>query len=104
MLTKIIGILFYLASLQAVANDFFSKADAVAGKILVDKHCINCHAESYGGDGSGIYTREYNRVKSSKGLLAQVRNCNTMIGLNWFDEEELNVASYLNKMYYKFDH
>ena len=80
----------------------FIKADAAAGKVLVDKNCISCHAERFGGDGSSIYTREYRKVKTSKGLVAQVRNCNTTIGLKWFEDEELNVASYLNKTYYKF--
>ena len=57
----------------------------------------------FGGDGSGIYTREDRIVKSAKGLLAQIRNCNTMLGLKWFEDEELHVASYLNKTYYKFE-
>ena len=81
--------------------ELFQKADALAGKALVVKNCISCHAESFGGDGSAIYTREYRKVKTSKGLVAQIRNCNTMIGLKWFEDEELNVASYLNKTYYK---
>ena len=80
----------------------YAKADAVAGKALVDVNCINCHAENFGGDGSTIYTREYHKVKTSKGLVAQVRNCNTMLGLKWFEDEELNVAKYLNQTYYKF--
>lgn len=80
----------------------FASADASAGKALVEKHCINCHASSFGGDGSGIYTREYRKVKSPKGLVAQIRNCNTMLGLKWFEDEELNVAKYLNQNYYKF--
>ena len=86
------------------ANELFAKADINAGKALVNQHCISCHASSFGGDGSAIYTRENTLVKSSKGLLAQVRNCNTMIGLKWFEDEELNVAAYLNQTYYKFDH
>jgi cytochrome c553 len=90
-----------LASTHALAEPFAS-ADAKAGKALVDKNCINCHAASFGGDGSAIYTREYHKVQTSKGLVAQVRNCNTMLGLKWFEDEELNVASYLNKTYYKF--
>lgn len=90
-----------LASSYATAEPF-AGADAAAGKALVEKHCINCHAENFGSDGSKIYTREYRKVKTSKGLLAQIRNCNTMIGLKWFEDEELNVASYLNKTYYKF--
>lgn len=80
----------------------FKTADVLAGKALVDKNCVSCHAQSFGGDGSSIYTREYRKVKTSKGLVAQVRNCNTMIGLKWFEDEELNAASYLNKTYYKF--
>lgn len=100
MKTLFLAFLF-IASNYASAEPF-ANADPVAGKALVDKHCINCHAENFGGDGSGIYTREYRKVKTSKGLVAQIRNCNTMLGLKWFEDEELNVASYLNKTYYKF--
>ena len=95
--------LLSMLSFNVDANELFAKADTAAGKALHEKNCISCHASSYGGDGSGIYTREYAKVKTSKGLIAQVRNCNTMIGLKWFEEEELNVAAYLNKIYYKFD-
>lgn len=80
----------------------FADADPAAGKLLVDKNCVSCHASSYGGDGSAIYTRENRKVKTPKGLIAQIRNCNTMLGLKWFEDEELNVASYLNNTYYKF--
>jgi hypothetical protein len=100
---KTLSILLCLVSFNAVANDMFAKADAKAGKALVEKNCISCHASSYGGDGSGIYTREYAKVKTSKGLVAQIRNCNTMLGLKWFEDEELNVAAYLNQTYYKFE-
>ena len=80
----------------------YTSADAMAGKILIEKNCVSCHAESFGGNGSGIYTRESRKVKSSKGLVAQIRNCNTMLGLKWFEDEEQNVAKYLNQTYYKF--
>jgi len=80
----------------------FKAADANAGKALIEKHCISCHASSYGGDGSAIYTRDYRKVQTAKGLVAQIRNCNTMLGLKWFEDEELNVAKYLNQTYYKF--
>ena len=91
-------------SLNVTANELFAIADSAAGKALVDKNCISCHASSYGGDGSEIYTREFHKVKTSKGLVAQVRACNTNLDLKWFEEDELNVAAYLNKTYYKFDH
>ena len=80
----------------------YANADELAGKRLVDSNCISCHASSFGGDGSAIYTREFRKVNTSKGLVAQVRNCNTMLGLKWFEDEELNVAKYLNNTYYKF--
>lgn len=73
-----------------------------AGKQLVETHCISCHASSYGGDGSGIYTREFRKVRSLSGLKAQVTNCNTMLNLKWFDDDEQHVVQYLNHTYYHF--
>lgn len=96
--------LFFIVALLITGHataEPFKNADAKAGKVLVDKHCINCHASSFGGDGSAIYTRELRKVTSTKGLVSQIRNCNTMLGLKWFEDEELNVAKYLNQTYYK---
>jgi cytochrome c2 len=83
--------------------DPFERADASIGQALVEKHCISCHASSYGGDGSGIYTREDRKVKDGSSLVQQIRNCNTNLGLQWFEDEEFHVARYLNNTYYKFD-
>ena len=101
MKSLLLGSLLILLS-QALYAEPFSSADAKVGKTLLSKNCVSCHTESFGGDGSGIYTRENRKVKTSKALSAQVRNCNTMIGLKWFEDEELNVAKYLNQTYYKF--
>ena len=98
---KALFIVFLLLSNLAIAEPY-AKADAVAGKMLVEKNCISCHASSFGDDGSAIYTREFRKVNTSKALVAQVRNCNTNLGLKWFEDEELNVAKYLNNTYYKF--
>jgi cytochrome c peroxidase len=100
---KIAFILLCLFSLNASANVLFDKADEAAGKALHEKNCTSCHASSYGGDGSAIYTREYRKINTSKGLVAQVRACNTNLGLKWFEDEELNTAAYLNRTYYKFE-
>lgn len=94
--------LFILPCISVAQPSIFAEADIKAGKTLVSKHCISCHASSYGGDGSEIYTRDFRKVEHAKGLLAQVRNCNTNLGLQWFDDEELNAAAYLNQQYYKF--
>ena len=85
---------------MAHADDPFAGGDAKIGKQMVEKNCVACHASSFGGDGSAIYTREHRIVKTPKGLIQQVRNCNTNLGLKWFDDEELNVAAYLNQTYY----
>ncbi len=95
----------YLALLFIGGNVYaepFQDADAAAGKVLVNQHCIRCHASSYGGDGAEIYTRQPRKVNNAKALVAQIRNCNTMLGMKWFEDEELNVAKYLNQQYYKF--
>jgi len=97
--------LFFIGTLVIsgyVNAEPFKNADAKAGKALVEKNCISCHASSFGGDGSAIYTRDARKVTDSKKLLSQIRNCNTMLGLKWFEDEELNVAKYLNQTYYRF--
>ncbi len=93
-----------LVSSLAVADgpELFTSADVKAGEALVTQHCISCHASSYGGDGSEIYTRDFRKVEHPEGLVQQVRNCNTNLGLQWFEEEELNAAAYLNQQYYHF--
>jgi hypothetical protein len=100
---KILFLLCSLVSYNVAANDFFAKADIKAGQKLIEDNCINCHASSYGGDGSEIYTRAFHKVETSKGLVAQVRACNTNLDLKWFEEDEFNAAAYLNKNYYKFE-
>jgi mono/diheme cytochrome c family protein len=92
--------IFLLCLAHQASADPFAGGDASIGKQMVQKHCINCHASSFGGDGSGIYTREDRIVKTAKGLVQQVRNCNTNLGLKWFDDEEMHVAAYLNQTYY----
>lgn len=91
-----------MASLPCYANDLFKTADIAAGKKLVETNCISCHAASFGGDGSEIYTRELRKIKTPSGLIVQVRNCNTMLDLKWFEEDEINAAAYLNQQYYHF--
>lgn len=92
-------LLLYTTGLIAGEQDASS---IQAGKKLVNAHCISCHASSFGGDGSGIYTRDYRKVRSLSGLKAQVTNCNTMLNLKWFDDEEQQVVLYLNQTYYHF--
>jgi len=86
----------------ALANPF-PKADSAKGeKLVAQSNCNACHISLVGGDGTGIYTRADRKVKTASGLSSQVRTCNTMLGTNWFPEDEENVAAYLNQTYYKF--
>lgn len=94
--------LIILLSTLMINAQAADSTDLAAGKKLVETHCISCHASSFGGDGSGIYTREYRKVRSLAGLKAQVTNCNTMLNLKWFDDDEQQVVQYLNHTYYHF--
>lgn len=94
--------LLFISLANAEQPAIFQNADVSAGEALVNQHCISCHASSYGGDGSEIYTRDFHKVEHAKGLVQQVRNCNTNLDLQWFEEDELNAAAYLNQQYYHF--
>ena len=70
--------------------------DVHQGKILVDKHCQECHQ-------SEVYTRSDRLVKTLPGLYKQVRRCEQALDLTWFDEDIDNTSTYLNQEFYKFD-
>lgn len=96
-------LLFNLALLFIATHayaDPFAKGDPKMGKTLSDKSCNTCHISMYGGDGSKIYTRPERKVTNAQQLLARVRGCNVNVGANWFPEDEMHVAAYLNQTYY----
>jgi cytochrome c2 len=81
----------------------FAKGDAAAGKKLFDEaKCAACHAQRVGGDGSGMFKRADRRVKSADALTKQISFCVHQLGVTWFPEDEVHVAAYLNRQYYKF--
>lgn len=102
MWTKYCVLVFCMTITHAYSHELFVHADMSAGKVLLEKNCISCHASSYGGDGSEIYTRPFRKISTASGLLTQVRQCSTSLNLKWFDEDEQNVAAYLNYTYYLF--
>ena len=73
-----------------------------AGKALVDKDCVGCHAQRFAGDPDQMYLRADRRVKTPAQLLAQVQACNMNLGKGYFPEEEEHIAMYLNLEFYKF--
>ena len=86
---KIFGLLILITTSHGHA------ADIHKGKLLVDQNCVRCH-------GSEVYTRSDRRVTSLPGLHKQVRRCEQMLGLTWFDEDIDNASGYLNQQFYKF--
>ena len=92
--------LLFIAS--HVYADSVAKDDPKIGKTLADKSCNTCHVSMYGGDGSKIYTRPERKATNAQQLLTRVRACNVNVGANWFPEDEMHVAAYLNQTYYHF--
>ncbi|MBL3527790.1 MAG: cytochrome c [gamma proteobacterium endosymbiont of Lamellibrachia anaximandri] len=82
------------ASLSTVISAGTQAADADAGKELVDNNCVRCH-------NSEIYTRPNRMVTTLPGLHKQVRRCEQMLGLTWFDEDVDNASAHLNEQFYK---
>jgi mono/diheme cytochrome c family protein len=80
----------------------FKTGDTKAGKALVDRDCVGCHAARFAGDPDQMYRRADRRVTTPAALLAQVQACNTNLGKNYFPEEEEHIAAYLNLEFYKF--
>ncbi len=98
----LLGVTLLAAAFAALANPF-PKGEVQKGEKLVqESRCNACHIKLVGGDGTAIYTRADRKVRTASGLLSQVRTCNTMLGTNWFPEDEESVAAYLNQAYYKF--
>ena len=80
----------------------FRAGDTKAGKLLVDRDCVGCHAQRFAGDPDEMYRRADRRVKTPAQLLAQVQGCNVNLGKGYFPEEEEHIAAYLNLEFYRF--
>ncbi len=77
-------------------------ADSNSGRELHNENCIACHQSLMSGDANRMYTREDRRIKDYPSLVAQVRRCELNLGLQWFDDDVEDVASFLNEEFYKF--
>jgi hypothetical protein len=101
LLRAAFGALILVGPLQAA--DPLPSGDAEAGeKLFKERDCARCHVSMVGGDGSQIFTRAERKVKTAQELLAQIRACNSQLGIQLFPEDEQNLAAYLNQKYYKF--
>ena len=89
-------------SIISISIPFSVYADIENGKQLHDSNCISCHTSRFGGDGTGIYTREDNRIESHTALVKQVRRCRDSLGIAWPAPHVEDVVEYLNTSFYKF--
>ena len=80
----------------------FRAGDTKAGKLIVDRDCVACHAQRFAGDPDQMYRRNDRRIKTPAQLLAQVQGCNVNLGKGYFPEEEEHIAAYLNLQFYQF--
>ena len=109
MKTKLFSSLIVTLSLafcvNAQAQDkvrLFASADANAGKAMhVQNNCAACHQQLTEKNEAAFYTRADRKVSTQEKLVAQVAACSTQLKLNLFPEDELNIAAYLNREYYK---
>ncbi|MGB8855805.1 MAG: hypothetical protein WCC58_03925 [Burkholderiales bacterium] len=92
-------VLFFLPF--ATYADALDGGDVKMGKALVEKNCVACHARLFPGDAAKIYTRADRKVTTRAKLLAQIALCNSQLGTQWFPEDEVNAAAFLNQEYYK---
>ncbi len=102
---RILGVALLCGMLAPIAvaqqPKAFSAGDTKAGQVLADKDCVACHVRKF-GDAHSIYTRSERKVRTPEQLLAQVQLCNAELSTNYFPEEEMHVAAFLNSRYYKF--
>lgn len=98
-------VLFLTLSLLATTANAapFSEGHAEKGKMLFNKYdCSSCHQAKMGGDGSAIFTRHNHKVRQPSDLIPQIKFCSGMIGAKLGDQENEDLAAYLNETYYKF--
>ena len=86
----------------AQSNAPYRSGNPEIGAKLVQKDCAACHARKFGGDATLIYTRDDRKVRNPEQLLSQVTVCNADLNLQYFPEDEANVAAHLDRDYYRF--
>ena len=81
---------FYLLILLAPISLF-----AESGKELYDDtNCKRCHSDY-------IFTQNYRKLKTHEELVTRVKRCAVSYA-DWFEEESMMVADYLDESFYKF--
>jgi len=93
---QVIGIMLMGAGMFALPPKTEAKSHGYPiDKKLYKEKCTSCH-------GSEMYTREDRKVESLTKLKNQVRLCSITAKTKWSDKENVAVAYYLNREFYKF--
>jgi hypothetical protein len=96
------GLLFSIVS--GLAPIVHASPNIENGKHIDQEKCITCHAKkSSFGSGDMIYTRSDSKVSSFAKLKNMVSMCNSELRLDLFPEDEVDVMTYLNSQFYKFN-
>lgn len=99
------GLLAGLLATSAYAQSnerLFSTANPAAGKALhAEHHCAACHQQRSEKNEAAFYTRAERKIASQEKLIAQVAACSAQLNLGLFPEDEVNIAAFLNRDYYK---
>lgn len=66
------------------------------GRLLYENHCLACHE-------STVHIREKRLVKNFTDIEKYARRFSKLAGVEWSDDELLQVVSYLNRKFYKFN-
>lgn len=70
-------------------------ADIAQGKKLQEQNCTRCHDNS-------VYTRTNRQVNSLPALRQRINMCEKPAGVQWSQQQLMDVVNYLNKEFYHF--
>lgn len=98
--TRLSTVMLLSALSGAAFGDAIDHANPKHGKQLHDAACTSCHKRMYGGDAGAIYTQPGRMISDRTELLQRVALCVSRNHLNWFPDDEADVARYLNDSYY----
>lgn len=91
---KLAFVLFLVCGMRAVAYAQ-PEIGEPRGELLYATYCSACHA-------SEVHWRNQRLATDWDSLVAQVRKWQASIGQSWSDDEIVDVAHYLNALYYDF--
>lgn len=72
-----------------------STLQATTGELLYTKNCITCHTAQ-------VHWRERKLAADFKSLQAEVNHWQTLLSLDWSNQEIEDVSEYLDALYYHF--